>query len=254
MGVESMSEFVQRRSREVARRGQDETDGREVWATSTRTGANLAAARPSDVVALGARAGQRAAPPRPTSASSAISYGALRAPVASPTELAELRRQQAAFGKVVRDTSNRNSWLAVPALAPVAVVAALEAGAATAAALAGPQLKRLPLHLVGREPLLRVGDNWSTRAGRLAHKAFGERVDAKPGWKSEASIPLKDGRLVRPDARTPPRTSASGKSRLLELKPDTPSGRAAGARASKRYQEQTGMQTRTVYYKPRDHM
>lgn len=51
---------------------------------------------------------------------------------AAPQDLTDLRRQQAEFGKVRRQLDKQNSWLAAGALAPVAVVAALEGGAALA--------------------------------------------------------------------------------------------------------------------------
>jgi hypothetical protein len=38
----------------------------------------------------------------------------------SDDDIAELRRQQAAFGKVEHDLARQNSWMAIPALAPVA--------------------------------------------------------------------------------------------------------------------------------------
>jgi hypothetical protein len=57
--------------------------------------------------------------------------------------------------------------------------------------------------------------------GRAKHKEFGNRVEAK-GWKSNPSLKdPKTGRTVRPDAVT-----KGG--RPLELKPNTPTGRAQG--------------------------
>jgi len=48
-------------------------------------------------------------------------------------EMADLRRRQAAFDRARREESRRNSWMAVPALAPAAAIAALEGGAILAA-------------------------------------------------------------------------------------------------------------------------
>jgi hypothetical protein len=38
--------------------------------------------------------------------------------------------------------------------------------------------------------------------------------------------------------------------RILELKPSTPSGRAAGERQIRNYEEQLGMAGRVIYYDP----
>ena len=38
--------------------------------------------------------------------------------------------------------------------------------------------------------------------------------------------------------------------RFMELKPNTPSGRATGARQAKRYREQLGMKGKVIYYDP----
>ncbi len=37
---------------------------------------------------------------------------------------------------------------------------------------------------------------------------------------------------------------------ILELKPNTPSGRAAGARQIRKHEEQLGMRGRVIYYDP----
>jgi hypothetical protein len=52
-----------------------------------------------------------------------------------------------------------------------------------------------------------------------------------------------DGQIYKPDVLTP-----SG--RILELKPNTPSGRAQGARQLRQYQEQLGRRGRVIYYEP----
>ena len=80
--------------------------------------------------------------------------------------------------------------------------------------------------------------------GKQAHKELEERVNTKGGdWKSEPSKPGKDGRLHRPDVVTPGE-------RFIELKPNTPSGRASGRRQARRYEEQLGMKGRVIYYDP----
>lgn len=171
----------------------------------------------------------------------------------SADDIAELRRQQAEFKKTERAVGREYSWMAVPALAPVAAVMGLEGAAYIAGRLAPAVVQRAPLLLERADPYLRVGDNWATRAGRRAHAALRERVAQKPGWESEPTVPLKDGRVVRPDVRTPPRVRAPGREPepfQIELKPNTPSGRRAAARAMKKY-EGTDVKTRPIFYDPK---
>ncbi len=52
-----------------------------------------------------------------------------------------------------------------------------------------------------------------------------------------------DGKAYKPDVVTP-------NGRILELKPSTPSGIAAGARQTANYEKQLGMRARTIYYDP----
>jgi hypothetical protein len=171
----------------------------------------------------------------------------------SADDIAELRRQQAEFKKTERAVGREYSWMAVPALAPVAAVMGLEGAAYIAGRLAPAVVQRAPLLLERADPYLRVGDNWATRAGRRAHAALRERVAQKPGWESEPTVPLKDGRVVRPDVRTPPRVRAPGREPepfQIELNPNTPSGRRAAARAMKKY-EGTDVKTRPIFYDPK---
>lgn len=152
----------------------------------------------------------------------------------SGADIAELRGRQAAFKKTERAVSRENAWMAVPALAPAAAVMGLEGAAYIAGRLAPAVVQRAPLVLERAAPYLRVGDNWATRAGRRAHAALRERVAQKPGWEPEPTVTLKDGRTLRPDVRTPSRVRTPGKEPepfQMELKPNTPSGRAAAARA-----------------------
>lgn len=171
----------------------------------------------------------------------------------SADDVADLRLQQAEFRKTERAISRENAWMAVPALAPAAAVLGLEAAGMIAARLAPAAVQRAPLQFVQREPYLRVGDNWATRAGRRAHAALKERVAQKPGWRPEPDVPLRDGRIVRPDVQTPPRVRVAGRKPepfQMELKPNTPSGRRAAARAVKKY-EGTGFKTRPIFYDPK---
>ena len=188
-----------------------------------------------------------------TSGGPRIAYGTLRANAPSDQELAELRRQQAAFANTARQIDIQNSWLAAPVLAaPLAAMGLEGIGALAGRALVRPAEEAV-LNFFEREPYLRVGDNWATRAGRRAHDALKERVAQKPGWESEPRVPLRDGRILRPDVRTPPRIRAPGedpKPFQMELKPNTPSGRQAAARAVKKYKD-TGAKTRPIFYDPK---
>ena len=65
---------------------------------------------------------------------------------------------------------------------------------------------------------------------------------------------MEGGKFVKPDVRTPARIRGSGKepkAYLMELKPNTPSGRKAAERAVKRYRELTELKTRAIFYEPR---
>lgn len=258
-----------------------EQTGHQIWAAATRLGQNIQAPRPQDVLLLGARL---LAQPSPTAAlGTTIAKVAINQAAAAPSartstqappkasvkqsasrpasnvqssvesappaeDISKLREQQAEFRDVVKGISRDNAWMAAAALAPVAVIAAVEAPAVVATRFAPPAPFRPPLNLTGREPYLRVGDNYATRIGRLAHRNFKELIEgrAEKGgeWKYEPRLKIGD-RAYRPDART-----GTGKY-YLELKPDTPSGRAAGLRALQKYQQPGGKKTRFIYYDPK---
>lgn len=171
----------------------------------------------------------------------------------SEADVADLRRQQAEFKKTERAISRDNAWMAGPVLAPVVAVAGLGSAAFIAGRLAPAAARQAPLVFQRAEPYLRVGDNWATRAGRRAHSALKERIAQKPGWQSEPTVQLKDGRILRPDVRTPPRVRGPDRKPepfQMELKPNTRSGRAAAARAIKKY-EATGVKSRPIFYDPK---
>lgn len=197
----------------------------------------------------GSAPASRPATPGPTAGTR---YGNLYA--APPDDLAELRRQQAEFERTRRAISRENSWMAVPVLAPAAAVLGLEAGAAIAARLAPQVVARGPLVLTERMPYLRVGDNWATRAGRAADKFYKDMARAKPGWKPEPRIVGPDGKLLKPDLGTPPRTPDPAVRKYVEVKPNTPSGRAAAARQVKKYEEATRQKVRALFYDPKRFM
>jgi hypothetical protein len=170
--------------------------------------------------------------------------------------LAELRRQQAALAAVTRKLDIQNSWFAVPALAAPLVVLGLESATALAARTALPAIGQAPLDFAERDPYRRVGDNWATRKGRRAHAAFKEKVKTKDGWETDPPLKRAGKHPLRPDAGTPKRQPDDpvnpGKRHYLELKPNTPSGRKAAARAVKRYMSLTKDKVRPIYYDPKD--
>jgi hypothetical protein len=89
----------------------------------------------------------------------------------------------------------------------------------------------------------RGGESSAAAAGRQAHKDLAVRVSSKCGWKSEPRMLGVDGRIYKPDILT-------RNGRILELKPNTPSGRRAGANQIKNYREVLGLPCRVVYYDP----
>jgi hypothetical protein len=188
----------------------------------------------------------------PASASG-ISPLAARMYVPPADEVAKLRREQAEFKKTEREISKQNQWMAIPALAPAAVVFALEAGAAFAASRA-PQVSRAVLNFTKRDRYLRSGENVTTRAGRRAHQELEERLKQKPGWEYEPKVQGPNG-LRKPDVGAPPRNPAKPQERYqMEYKPNTPSGRRAGERAARKYEEETGNKTRPIYYDPKKYL
>lgn len=81
--------------------------------------------------------------------------------------------------------------------------------------------------------------------GRQAHREFTERVSQKPGWRAGKGTTIKgpNGERLVPDAIDP-------KGRPVELKPNTFSGRAQGARQIQKYKDATGTNGRVIYYEP----
>ncbi|WP_437877018.1 FG-GAP-like repeat-containing protein [Sorangium sp. So ce513] len=93
-------------------------------------------------------------------------------------------------------------------------------------------------------PAARGGDSATAARGRSVHREFAEKVKTKPGWQAEPRlVDPATGKIVVPDAITP-------KGHPIELKPDTPSGRAAGKRQMTRYERATGKKGRIIYYDP----
>jgi hypothetical protein len=92
-------------------------------------------------------------------------------------------------------------------------------------------------------PVVRGGENTAAAIGRQAHNDLAARVLQKSGWQSEPRLLGADGKFYKPDIVT-------RNGRILELKPNTPSGRAAGARQVRNYEKQLGMRGRVIYYDP----
>lgn len=194
----------------------------------------------------------RALPPSPQT-SRTIAYGALHTNAPSDQELADLRRQQAAFANTTRKIDLQNSWFAAPVLAAPLAAMGLEGAAAWAARTAAPEVEQAPFQFLERDPHLRVGDNWATRAGRRAHDWLEQRLSGKGGWDYEPDVDGPNGRPLKPDVGTPQRDPTNLKKRYyLELKPNTPTGRAAAARAVKKYKDATDRPVRPIYYDPKD--
>jgi hypothetical protein len=79
-------------------------------------------------------------------------YGRLYAP--PPGDIVALRQQQAAFARTRADLDRRNSWMAIPAVAPALAVLGLEGAALLGArsAAAGAGVGGRPLALMEPEP------------------------------------------------------------------------------------------------------
>ena len=227
-----------------------DVSGRETWIAATRSGQNVPAARPADVRALGVRALASA-----SAANASSSYGALKSYVPSATKIAANQREQEEIAAARRDFDRRNGWLPAIAVAPFAAGLALDAGLALVSRIATRPVKPPPLIFPEPAPPIRGGDTAAARAGRTAHANLRERVEAKPGWEYEPRYNSKDGRLLKPDVGTPARNPANPKRRyILELKPNTESGRDAARSAVKRYKEGTENKTRAIFYDPKDFM
>lgn len=252
---ESIADFMARRRREEAERDEAEHAGRHAWASSTRSGQNLPAAKPVDVHALGvARRGTSSNSTSGRSdANSGASYGALRSYAPSPEKVAETHRQQAEIADARRNFDHHNWGLPAFALAPIFVAGAAELADLAAARVAAAASEGTPLVLTKKDPYMRVGDNWSTRAGNRAHAQMRQRVKAKDDWESEPPFEA-NGRVLRPDVMAPPRPSRPDKPRFMELKPNTPTGRKAGERAIRKYKQIPDSRTRVIYYDPKDYM
>jgi len=115
--------------------------------------------------------------------------------------------------------------------------ALLALGAAKGISAAGTRLKGAKVET----PVPKVGNTPAGQAGKTAHKAFTQRVRSKPGWEPKARIRDETGKYYEVDAVTP-----SGNP--IELKPNTPTGRAKGRIQIRKYEDVTRKRGRVVYY------
>lgn len=96
-----------------------------------------------------------------------------------PSDLAELRRQQAEFEKTRRGISRENSWMAGVALAPAVAALGLETGAAVGARFAPKFIARGPLVFSELEPWQSGGQRIGQALTREAKAALRESGRAK---------------------------------------------------------------------------
>jgi hypothetical protein len=175
-------------------------------------------------------------------------YGALQAPPSG--DMDDLRRQQVEFRNARDAASRQNRWMAAPALAPVALATGLALGAGLSARYASRVIPTRPQPPPALRPT-RGGDSEAARLGRQIHRAMEARVNSKPGWQAEKLIDIK-GVRIRPDIQAPPRaTSKTDGGYIMELKPNTPSGRRAAQGSVERYQRLTQRKTRAIFYGPK---
>jgi hypothetical protein len=162
-------------------------------------------------------------------------------------ELAHLRAEQAKQHQREEEADRQNRWMPAPVLAPEFLVMGVEAAGALAARSAAKRLAAIPnLRLNIRPP---NGNTYRAILGKRAHAELQAAGDAKDGWTAEGTLTGNDGKIYRPDLRTPPRELAPD-GRLIELKLKTTRGRAPGVRQKGVYEEQLDRPTRIIYYDP----
>ena len=93
----------------------------------------------------------------------------------------------------------------------------------------------------GSRLALRGGESAAAALGRARHAELAKKARAK-GWTAETRIEIGK-HTIQPDIVT-----KSG--RIIELKPNTPSGRRAGAAQIERYKKLLRKNGRVIYYDP----
>lgn len=112
-----------------------------------------------------------------------------------PDDLAELRRQQAEFGRTVQDLDRQNSWMAIPALAPLALPALEGIGALGLRAAATRLLPEAPFDLPeleawqrnSRQPGAPLDLRAKTALRDMARRTI-ERTDGVPASELGAQV------------------------------------------------------------------
>ena len=95
----------------------------------------------------------------------------------------------------------------------------------------------------------RGGESAAAAKGRAAHNAFRDKIQGRgDGWRADPHLPGASGRMQIPDGIY---TTRSGARMLVDLKPNTPSGRASGKAKAAQYLRELGIRTRIIYYNPR---
>jgi len=85
------------------------------------------------------------------------------------------------------------------------------------------------------------GESPAAAQGRQVHQALANIVKQLPGFQSQPRLVGADGNIYIPDVVTPDGS-------IIELKPGTPSGQAAGARQIQKYSKQLGVPGSVIYY------
>ncbi len=74
---------------------------------------------------------------------------------------------------------------------------------------------------------------------------------AKDGWTPGPRVAGPNDTTLIPDIGAPMRTPGSEARRYIEVKPNTPTGRAAAARQVQKYKDATDQNVRALFYDPK---
>lgn len=182
--VEGIAEWMERRRREVAaRRREVELAGRAEWVAAGPGQASWPTARTQvQPVAYQPSQGARSATPAPTA----------RPRTVQEDEMTRLRREQASFKEVVREESRRNSWMAIPALAPLAVPILAEGGRP-----AHWSARRAPVQSIAAE-LPAAGTHFGAQAASGSSRSGSKAVNQASGGGRRECNTQGSSRTVRP--------------------------------------------------------
>jgi len=190
---------------------------------------------------------QIAAQPHPLSGPDRTSSYFGYVPELSEAEHAQVRAQQAEQHRREEEADQQNRWMLIPVFAPDLAILGAEGVGAYIARKGAQRLARIPVHV---DIAPKNGNTYRAILGKRAHADFRAKVRAKADqdWVADGKIETDEGYVV-PDAQTPPRSSAPD-GRLIDLKPSTARGRAAGAKKKEMYEAKTKRSTRIIYYDP----